>query len=479
MKKKLFLSILAMTISLVQAEQVYNITLTTGESYTNCTITEKSETDTQFSGTDKEGNKISKKVPTSNIASMNEAAEDTAATDAGEETKSERAGDEKAADATLRLREKLAQMDATLAKITKPTSSLVSQTNSVKKRIMNQLEDMDRRAVKINELQQQFNLSGAADYTFDKISVDERDRYERDGKAAYKAMLIDTKQKKGSRKIGGLDKFEIMSERYQGIPEYKAAHKRYIKTLKDLEKKWTARLNKATNARKRMTDARRNAMAELDRRQLEETKAKLEASGEDVNRVWINPPDQNVLMLNNGIHKLKDVFRRSDRLKLDPAVGTVPSLINQFWEKMDMVRELMINGNLEAADEEHRKNAAYNLIMGLKREFLPNEYRTPIREQYKDMQQEITKRKREYDRLKTMLVRETSSLERITTSAEAQIDNAMQAIQRELDSDIGENTMEEDTPEPAPATNEPATEEQSAPEQPTTGQTPAEQATAQ
>ena len=184
MKKKLFLSILAMTISLVQAEQVYNITLTTGESYTNCTITEKGETDTQFSGTDKEGNKISKKVPTSNIASMNEA------------------GDEKAADATLRLREKLAQMDATLAKITKPTSSLVRQTNSVKRRIMNQLEDMDRRAVKINELQQQFNLSGAADYTFDKISVDERDRYERDGKAAYKAKFFTN---------GGKDKVSMLT----------------------------------------------------------------------------------------------------------------------------------------------------------------------------------------------------------------------------------------------------------------------------
>lgn len=472
MMKNVFISMLALTVALVQAEQVYNITLNTGESYTNCTIAEKNDADTKFTGIDKDGKQVTKSVPNGDITTMEEAAKEEAAT--------ERAGDEKAADATLRLREKLAQMDAALAKITKPTPSLVSQTNNVKKRITSQLEDMDRRAIEINTLQQQFNLSGAGDYTFDKISVDERDKYVRDGKAAYKAMLVDFKQKKSSRKIGGLDKFEIMSERYQGIPEYKTAHKRYIKTLKDLDKKWSALHKKETNARKRMVDNKRRAMTELDQRQLEETLEELKELGEDTNRVWINPPQRNLLMLTNGLRKVQDVMRRTDRVKLDPAVGTVPSLLNQFWEQMDKVRELMISGNLEAADDEHRKNAAFNVIMGLKRELLPNEYRTPIREQYKDMQQEITKRKREYDRLKASLVRATSALERITTSAEAQIDNAMQSVQRELDSDIGENTMEEDTPEPAQPAAEAKPEEQQPAEAPASPeQAPAEQPAAQ
>lgn len=476
MNKKVFLSLLALSVSLAQAEQVYDITLTSGESYTNCTITEKTDAGTQFTGTDKEGKQISKTVAASDIASMNEPGKDAAKEE--ESDGQERAGDEKAADATLRLRAKLAQMDEALAKITKPTRSLVSQTSNVKKRITSQLEDMDARALQINKLQQQFNLSGAADYTFDKVSIDDRDRYERDGKAAYKAMLIDTKQKKGSRKIGGLDKFEIMSERYQGIPEYKSAHKRYIKTLKDLDKKWSGMLARETAARKRLNDTKKRAMTELDRRQLEETMDKLKESGEDINRVWVNPPAKNLLMLNNGIRKVQDVFRRTDRVKLDPAVGTVPSLIKQFWADMDKVRELMITGNLEAAEDEHRKNAAYNLIMALKREFLPNEYRNPIREQYRDMQQEITKRKREYDRLKAALVRETSALERITTSAEAQINNAMQAVQRELDSDIGENTMETDTPEQPAEQPQPAAEAAPA-GQPQPAETPAEEAPAE
>ena len=88
----------------------------------------------------------------------------------------QRKGDEKAQDATLRLREKLAVMEAEMAKITKPTRSLISQTNNVRNRITRQLDDMDRRALEIAKLQDEFNKAGAADFTFDKVSVDERDR---------------------------------------------------------------------------------------------------------------------------------------------------------------------------------------------------------------------------------------------------------------------------------------------------------------
>ena len=78
MNKKVFLSLLALSVSLAQAEQVYDITLTSGESYTNCTITEKTDAATQFTGTDKEGKQISKTVAASDIASMNEPGKDAA-----------------------------------------------------------------------------------------------------------------------------------------------------------------------------------------------------------------------------------------------------------------------------------------------------------------------------------------------------------------------------------------------------------------
>lgn len=373
----------------------------------------------------------------------------------------QRKGDEKAQDATLRLREKLAVMEAEMAKITKPTRSLISQTNNVRNRITRQLDDMDRRALEIAKLQDEFNKAGAADFTFDKVSVDERDRYVRDGQAAYKAMRVDMKQKKGARKVGGLDKYEIMRARYQGIPEFKDAHERYLSTLRKLEKKWNAMYAKEAAARKRYGAAKAKAASALDQRQYNELAAKLREDGEDIAKVWIIPNTRNLKMLNYCARKVKDVLRRTEEEELDEAVGTVPSLLAQYWEAMDKVRMSMINGDLEGADNQIRNIAAYNIIMGLKKELLPQEYRTPIREQHHDTQLEITKRMRDYTRLKSSLERATNALTRITTSAEAQIDSAMDAVQKALDSDIGENTMQVDQPKPAqPATK--ATGEQSA-----------------
>lgn len=391
----------------------------------------------------------------------------------------QRKGDEKAQDATLRLREKLAVMEAEMAKITKPTRSLISQTNNVRNRITRQLDDMDRRALEIAKLQDEFNKAGAADFTFDKVSVDERDRYVRDGQAAYKAMRVDMKQKKGARKVGGLDKFEIMSARYQGIPEFKDAHERYLSTLRKLEKKWNAMYAKEAAARKRYGAAKAKAASELDQRQYDELAAKLREDGEDIAKVWIIPNTRNLKMLNYCARKVKDVLRRTEEEELDDAVGTVPSLLAQYWEAMDKVRMSMINGDLEGADNQIRNIAAYNIIMGLRKELLPQEYRTPIREQHRDTQQEITKRMRDYTRLKSSLERATNALTRITTSAEAQIDSAMDAVQKALDSDIGENTMQVDQPKPAQPAAKPASEATDSPQKESQAQPGTEPATAE
>lgn len=391
----------------------------------------------------------------------------------------QRKGDEKAQDATLRLREKLAVMEAEMAKITKPTRSLISQTNNVRNRITRQLDDMDRRALEIAKLQDEFNKAGAADFTFDKVSVDERDRYVRDGQAAYKAMRVDMKQKKGARKVGGLDKYEIMRARYQGIPEFKDAHERYLSTLRKLEKKWNAMYAKEAAARKRYGAAKAKAASALDQRQYNELAAKLREDGEDIAKVWIIPNTRNLKMLDYCARKVKDVLRRTEEEELDEAVGTVPSLLAQYWEAMDKVRMSMINGDLEGADDQLRNIAAYNIIMGLKKELLPQEYRTPIREQHRDTQLEITKRMRDYTRLKSSLERETNALTRITTSAEAQIDSAMDAVQKALDSDIGENTMQVDQPKPAQPAAKPASEATDSPQKEPQTQPGTESATAE
>ena len=126
---------------------------------------------------------------------------------------------------------------------------------------------MDKRALEVSKLQDDFNKAGAADYSFDKVSADQRDQYVRDGEAAYNAMVVDMKEKKRRRKVAGLDKFEILRDRYQGIPQYKQAYERYLKTLQKLKTSWTKSLEREEAARKRLVPDKRNAMEKLDERQ--------------------------------------------------------------------------------------------------------------------------------------------------------------------------------------------------------------------
>ena len=299
-KSSLVLSLLMLGISVAQASQLYTITLTSAERFTNCSVIYKSSASTKFNGKDKNGKQVTKEVPTSDIVSMREIVpaeaaknepganqDEPAKEQTGTETSaagntqaaaaegnqpaaiadgnvSRREGEDKAKDATLRLREMIATMDSQMAKISKPSRSLSSQVTQAKRRVTAQLEDMDKRALEVARLQDEFNKAGAADFSFDKVSTDQRTQYVRDGKAAYRAMKLDMKEKKGRRKVAGLDKFEIMRERYQGIPEYKEAYEWYMKTLHALQKKWTNMQKKEDAARRRLQAEKRNLRARQD-----------------------------------------------------------------------------------------------------------------------------------------------------------------------------------------------------------------------
>jgi hypothetical protein len=165
-------------------------------------------------------------------------------------------------------------------------------------------------------------------------------------------------------------------------------------------------------------------------------------------------------MLFSCVNKVKDAIRRHEDRELDEEVGIVLSILNQYWESMEEVRQAMISGDLENADKKIRDIAAYQIIVRLKNYLLPTEYREPIANQHKATQHEIQNRLREYRRLKSSLECATASLDRLGANSEAQIDNAITAAQRALDADAGENTMEvvQDKPESetAPAEQQPA-----------------------
>lgn len=511
MKKSfLLLSLVSLGLSLAQAAQ-YTITFTTPERtterYTDCTVIYKSSTTTKFRGTDKSGKTLTKEIPSSSIIMMREVIKEEPQEDLNQDTPAQktqqatqteatpqtgeappasaekaeeqapiadgnitqREGEDKAKDATLRLRTRLEEMEAQMNKISKPSRALQSQVGQVKRRVTSQLAEMDKQALNVAKLQEEFNQAGAADFTFDKVSADQRDQYVRDGQAAYRAMRVDMKEKKGRRKVAGLDKFEIMRDRYQGIPEYKEAYEWYVKTLYALQKKWTNMLNKEEAARKRLASDKRTLRTKQDNEEYNEIAQKLKEDGDDIGKVWFVPPSRNQKMLAISVNKVKDAIRRNEDQPLDKEVGTVPALLEQFWTDMDKVRMAMVTGDLEGADKMLRSNAAFPVINRLKNQLLPSEYRDPIKEQYKETQKTIQTRMRSYTSLKRSLERATDNLTRITTSANAQIDSAMTAVQKELDADTGENTMEVEAPKPAEtpaATETPATTEAPAAEQP-------------
>lgn len=491
-KSSLILSLLMLGISVAQAAPMYTITLTSAERFTECTVAYKSSSTTKFTGTDKSGKKVTKEVPTSSIIVMREmvqtqlemdepetttppedaaqpaetpAEQPTAEGDAktGEEAQpepiadgnvSQREGEEKAKDATLRLREMIATMDAQMAKISKPSRALESQVSQAKRRVTSQLEDMDKRSLEVARLQDEFNKAGAEDFTFDKVSYDQRTQYERDGAAAYRAMKIDMKEKKGRRKVAGLDKFEVMRERYQGVPEYKEAYQWYVKTLYALQKKWTNMHKKEDAIRQKLQSDKRALRTRQDDAEYKEIEAKLREDGDDIAKVWVVPPTRNLKMLTTGVNKVKDAIRRNEDRPLDKEAGTVPALLEEYWKQMDEARMAMINGNLEGAEEILKNNKAYERIVRLKTYLFPNDYRTPLMEQHKLMERAIRERSRNYGNLKRQLERAIESLDRMTNAASAQLESAMSAVQRELDSDTGESTMEVEQEKPAeqPAT---------------------------
>ena len=71
-KSTLLLTLLALGASFAQAAQVYTITLTSAERFTDCTVIYKSSSTTKFRGTNKAGKTVTKEVPTQSIIMMRE-----------------------------------------------------------------------------------------------------------------------------------------------------------------------------------------------------------------------------------------------------------------------------------------------------------------------------------------------------------------------------------------------------------------------
>lgn len=479
-------ALLACGTAMLHAAQLYDITLTNAEKYTQCRISYRGSATTRFTGTDKGGKLVTKEVRTSSILAMREVeakqaeeeptkpsepsgqqepAETTPAKEAQEQGASEPAPDagkeesstppatvedrqtaavgEKAKDASLRLRDKLAEAEKAFSELKKPSRSLTSRFNSSKSRIESNLKKVDLISQEVTNLQEQYNTNNKADFTFDIVLPDQRDQYIQEGQAAYRAMVIDMNEKKGARKIGGLDKFEIMRDRYQGLPEYKEAHEWYVSTLKALESKWSSMIAKEEKRRNSLQPAKREAMENSDDKEYDNLEKQLEAQGLNMAQTWYNPKPRNLKMLKTALNKAKDALRRNENAQQNAAaIGSVPPLLDQFWKSMDQARKLMVSGDLDGADSELKNDSAYRKIITLRNDYFPDEFKEPLRTQRQQLEQEIKRRTNERRNLQRTLERQLSSLERSADSIEAQINALLEDIAMAKDMEIEEETVE-------------------------------------
>lgn len=183
--------------------------------------------------------------------------------------------------------------------------------------------------------------------------------------------------------------------------------------------------------RSKLPDQRAEAMNASDNEEFEKMEAYFKRNGEEVAKVWYTPNARNMKMLTNCINKVNDNLRRNEYTKLSEEAGCVPELLNRYWATMDEARNQLVCGNLEAAEKLLRDDESLQTISSLRANTMPQEYRKPMLDEHRAIMNEIRKRARELRSLQHSLERSTNQLNRSVSSAEAQINNALDSIERE------------------------------------------------
>ncbi|MBR5213343.1 MAG: hypothetical protein IKV92_03685 [Akkermansia sp.] len=508
MKRPLsFLAILALGSAMLQAApQLYDITLSNAEKFTQCKIAFETDSTIKFTGTNKKGEVVTKEVKTSSVLFKKEvkakvqkttapeapadepttteatpeetpatteekpAEETPAETPAAEDTPAEEAPEtaeetteeapapslngpsarEKSVDA---INTRLAAIDKKKSTIESPSRNLNSRYSSSLKTIEKNVQKLEKDCAEIDAAQAEYDALNAKPYQYEILSERDRAKYAIDGKAAYDAMVMDMNQKKNSRKIGGLDKFEELRESFQGISEYPEAYSWYLKTLKELDKKWEKSITNIEKKRKKLNESKRAETEAKEQAEYEKLEEQLEEDGEHIAQVWYTPRPNNLLMLKNCKRKVEEVLRRSKNNKPLEHTGKVMNLINNFWASTDKAKDLMLAGNLDEAKEEMDNNEDFKIISKLHKTLLPDEYKKPIQQQRSDLYDEIKDRVNKRRNLQRALDSKRAALNRLTESTDRQVDKLEEIVDMELDklkadaAEVTEETAEEEQSE--------------------------------
>lgn len=479
----IFAGLLLGSALLHAAPQLYDITLLDNQKFTQCRISFETDSKIKFQGIDQNGKSVTKTIDKKDLFIKREATKveapkkDTPAEPkAAEETKQEETSSEEAPEASDQPEAEQPQpaesqqgesteaqpteeeapvlksasakdqtyniLNGRLLEIQKKKAGIQNISRSAESRYDSTYSSIERAMAKLLEecteidtKQAEFEAISMKSFNYDIVSELDRNIYELDGTTAYQAMITDMNQKKSQRKIGGLDKFEILRESYQGIPQYPEAHKWYIKTLNSLQKKWEKDIAKEEAKREKLNRNKREEQNARDQAEFDKLAEILEKNNEHIAQVWFKPKAKNLVMLKAAKVKADDALRRNDREKKsneNESIGKVTVLINNVWISIDKARDLMVNGKLEEAKTEMDDNEDFKTLVRLPKSLLPDQYKDPIRDQRTALYNELRDRISASRTLSRSLESKRSSLIRQNDNLAKQLDRLNDILDKEI-----------------------------------------------
>ena len=220
-------------------------------------------------------------------------------------------------------------------------------------------------------------------------------------------------------------------------------------------------IDKEEAARKKYNSDKKAEADERDKKAFEKLKDELEEEGEHIAQVWYTPATRNLYMLRNAKTKVEDALRRNERTKKNEDIGTVTTLISNFWQTMDRARDMMVNGELDEAKELLDSDEDFKKIIRLHATLLPEEYKKPIRDQRAALNDEIKDRinkrrtnQRSLDSKRAALNRLTESTLNQLETLETQIKDELETQKQEAEEAAAEETEEESGEETTEETSE-------------------------
>ena len=479
----IFAGLLLGSAMLHAAPQLYDITLLDNQKFTQCRISFETDSKIKFQGIDQNGKSVTKTINKKDLFIKREASKteapkkdtpadvkkeeatqqaettteeapaaaeqtETEQTQPAEEQPSQPAEAKQAEEEGPVLKSASAKdqtyniLNGRLNEIQKKKAGIQNISRGAESRYDSNYTSIERAMAKLLEdcteidtKQAEFEAISMKPFSYEIVNELSRNMYELDGTTAYQAMITDMNQKKSQRKIGGLDKFEILRESYQGIPQYPEAHSWYIKTLTSLQKKWAKDIAKEEAKREKLNRNKREEQAARDQAEFDKLAEILEKNNEHIAQVWFKPNAKNLVMLRAAKVKADDALRRNDREKKsneNESIGKVTVLINNVWVSIDKARDLMVNGQLEEAKAEMDGNEDFKTLVRLHKNLLPDQYKDPIREQRTALYNELRDRISASRTLSRSLESKRSSLIRQNDNLAKQLDRLNDILDKEI-----------------------------------------------